>query len=81
VVFVDAEYKTLCGLSRATGKTAFGDRKNERSQDEEEAAGSVLQCVADGLHRVLANETEALPGGPFGLKGGEAAVGSGRVPG
>jgi hypothetical protein len=51
-----------------TGKIGFGGRKNEQNQDEEEAVRNALQCFADGLYRVLVNETEALPGGTFSLK-------------
>jgi hypothetical protein len=57
-----------------TGRTAFGDRKNEKSQDEEKAVRNALQCFAAGLYRVLVNETEALPGGPFSLKKGGAVT-------
>jgi hypothetical protein len=57
-----------------TGKIAFGDRKNEKSQDEEEAVQNALQCFADGLYRVLVNETEALPDGSFGLKEGDTVT-------
>ncbi|MDR2088876.1 MAG: hypothetical protein LBP73_05935 [Clostridiales Family XIII bacterium] len=51
-----------------TGKIGFGDRKNERDADEEKAVQNALQCFADGIYRVLVNETEALPGMPFNLK-------------
>jgi hypothetical protein len=51
-----------------TGKIAFGDRKNEKNQDEEAAVRNALQCFADGIYRVLVNETEALPEGPFSLR-------------
>jgi hypothetical protein len=54
-----------------TGKIAFGDRKNEKIQDEEEAVRNALQCFADGLYRVLVNETETLPGDPISLKEGD----------
>lgn len=57
-----------------TGKIAFGDRKNERNQDEEEAVRNALQCFSDGLYRVLVGEVEALPGGPFSLKEGDAVT-------
>ena len=33
---------------------------------------NALQCFADGLYRVLVNETEALPGAPFNLEEGDA---------
>jgi hypothetical protein len=46
-----------------TGKLSFGDRKNENPQDEEAAVKNALRCFADGIYRVLVNETEALPGG------------------
>jgi hypothetical protein len=51
-----------------SGKIAFGDRKNERNQNEKEAVQNALQCFADGLYRILVNEDEALPGAPLGLK-------------
>ena len=54
-----------------TGKVAFGDRKNEKEQDEEEAVRNALLCFSDGIYRVLINETEALPGGSFNLKEGD----------
>jgi hypothetical protein len=57
-----------------TGRIAFGDRKNERAQDEEEAVQNALQCFADGLFRVLVGETEALPGGPFSLREGDVVT-------
>lgn len=51
-----------------TGKIGFGDRKNERDQDEEAAVRNALQCFNDGIYRVLINDTEALPGGLFVLR-------------
>jgi hypothetical protein len=57
-----------------TGKIAFGDRKNEKNQDEEEAVKNALQCFTDGLYRVLINETEALPGAPFSLQEGDTVT-------
>jgi hypothetical protein len=57
-----------------TGKIAFGDRKNEKSQDEEEAVRNALQCFTDSLYRVLVNETEALPDGSFSLKEGDTVT-------
>ena len=54
-----------------TGKLAFGDRKNEKARDEDEAARNALQCFHDCLYRVLVNETEALPGGSFSLREGD----------
>jgi hypothetical protein len=54
-----------------TGKIAFGDRKNEAPQDEEQAVQNALQCFRDGLYRVLVGETEVLPGGPFALQEGD----------
>ncbi|MDR2783142.1 MAG: hypothetical protein LBB48_04780 [Treponema sp.] len=54
-----------------TGKIGFGDRKNEQNEDEEKAVRNALQCFADGIYRVLTNETEVLPGGPFSLKEGD----------
>jgi hypothetical protein len=57
-----------------TGRIAFGDRKNERAQDEEAAVQNALQCFADGLFRVLVGETEALPGGPFVLREGDVVT-------
>jgi hypothetical protein len=57
-----------------TGKIAFGGRKNEKNQDEEGAVQNALQSFADGLYRVLVNETEALPEGPFSLKEGDTVT-------
>jgi hypothetical protein len=57
-----------------TGRIAFGDRKNEKDQDEEEAVRNALQCFADGLYRILVNEDEALPGAPFSLKDGDTVT-------
>jgi hypothetical protein len=57
-----------------TGKIAFGDRKNEKNQDEEEAVQNALQCFTDGLYRVLVNEIEALPEGPFSLQDGDTVT-------
>jgi hypothetical protein len=56
------------------GKIGFGDRKNEKNQDGEEAVRNALQCFADGLYRVLVNETEAPPGAPFTLKEGDTVT-------
>lgn len=56
------------------GKIGFGDRKNEKNQDEAEAVRNALQRFADGLYRVLVNETEALPGAPFNLKEGDTVT-------
>jgi hypothetical protein len=56
------------------GKIAFGDRKNEKNQDEAEAVQNALGSFADGLYRVLVNETEALPEGPFSLKEGDTVT-------
>jgi hypothetical protein len=56
------------------GKIAFGDRKNEKNQDEEEAVRNALQCFGGGLYRVLVNESEALPDGPFSLKEGDTVT-------
>jgi hypothetical protein len=53
------------------GKIGFGNRGNEKGQDEEEAVRNALQCFTDGLYRVLVNETEALPGNPVSLKEGD----------
>jgi hypothetical protein len=57
-----------------TGKITFGDRKNEKNQNEGAAVQNALQCFADGLYRVLVNETEALPDGPFSLTEGDAVT-------
>jgi hypothetical protein len=56
------------------GKIAFGDRKSENSQDEDEAVKNALQCFEDGIYRVLVNEEEALPGGSFSLAEGDTAT-------
>jgi hypothetical protein len=56
------------------GKIGFGDRKNEHDEDEEKAALNALQCFADGVYRVLVNETEALPGVPFNLNDGDTVT-------
>jgi hypothetical protein len=57
-----------------TGRIGFGDRKNEKSQDAGEAAANALQCFADGLYRVLINESEALPGMPLHLQDGDTVT-------
>jgi hypothetical protein len=57
-----------------TGKITFGDRRNEKNQDEEEAVQNALQCFADGLYRILVNEDEALPDAPLGLKDGDTVT-------
>jgi hypothetical protein len=54
-----------------TGKIGFGDKKDERLQDEEEAVRNALQCFADGIYRVLINESEISPGGLFRLEEGD----------
>jgi hypothetical protein len=54
-----------------TGKIGFGDKKDERLQDEEEAVRNALQCFADGIYRVLINESEISPGGLFCLEEGD----------
>jgi hypothetical protein len=43
------------------GKVGFGDRKNEKVQDETEAVENALQSFHDGLYRMLINNTEAEP--------------------
>jgi hypothetical protein len=57
-----------------SGRIAFGDRKNEKQADEEGAVQNALQCFRDGLYRVLVNEAEALPGGPFSLNEGDTVT-------
>ena len=62
-----------------TGRIAFGGRQNEKKQDEkkqdeEEAVQNALQCFADGLYRVLAGETEVLPGGTLRLNEGDVVT-------
>ena len=57
-----------------TGRIAFGCRKNEKKQDEEEAVRNALQCFADGLYRVLAGETEVLPGDTLSLNEGDVVT-------
>jgi hypothetical protein len=57
-----------------TGKVGFGDRKSEKNQDEEEAVKNALQCFIDGIYRMLINETEISPDGPFALKEGDAVT-------
>ncbi|MDR1245846.1 MAG: hypothetical protein LBK57_02320, partial [Clostridiales Family XIII bacterium] len=47
-----------------TGKIGFGNRVNEKDQDEEKAVQNALQCFSDGIYRILVNEDEALPGAP-----------------
>jgi hypothetical protein len=55
-----------------TGKVSFGYKKNENLQDEDEAVKNALQCFADGIYRVLVNETEAAgAGAPLSLKEGD----------
>jgi hypothetical protein len=54
-----------------TGKIGFGDRKNEKQQDEEEAVKNAAQCFADGLYRVLINDVDVSSGGSFSLKEGD----------
>ncbi|GHU10307.1 hypothetical protein FACS1894151_09560 [Spirochaetia bacterium] len=44
------------------GKIGFGDRKNEKQQDEEEAVKNAIECFKDGIYRILINETEAEAG-------------------
>jgi hypothetical protein len=57
-----------------TGKIVFGDRRDKRSQDEEEAVRNALLCFTDGLYRVLVNETEAPPGDPISLREGDTVT-------
>ena len=76
---IDAPYFPYLSQARLddgayTGKIAFGDRKSEKNQDEEEAVRNALQCFQDSLYRVLVNETEALPGGPFSLQEGDTVT-------
>ncbi len=52
-------------------KVSFGDRKNERQQDERQAVDNALQCFRDGLYRVLLNETEITGDTSFELKEGD----------
>jgi hypothetical protein len=44
-----------------TGKVGFGDRKNEKQQDEDEAVQNAVQCFYDGIYRILINENEVVP--------------------
>jgi hypothetical protein len=57
-----------------TGRIGFGDRRNEKAQEEGEAIANALQCFADGLYRVLVNESEAPPGAPLHLKEGDTVT-------
>jgi hypothetical protein len=57
-----------------TGRIGFGDRRNEKTQDAGEAVTNALQCFADGLYRVLVNETEASPGAPLHLQEGDTVT-------
>ena len=50
------------------GKIGFGDRKNERMQEESEAVKNALQCYKDGIYRVIINETEIHDDGHIELK-------------
>jgi hypothetical protein len=54
-----------------TGRIGFGDRKNEKRQDEEEAVRNALQCFSDGIYRLLVNETEIGPGAALNLQEGD----------
>ena len=40
------------------GKIGFGDRKNEKPQDEAQAVANAWECFEDGIFRMLVNETE-----------------------
>jgi len=42
-----------------TGKTGFNDRKNDHSQDVDEAVHNALSCFNDGLFRLFINDVEA----------------------
>jgi hypothetical protein len=56
------------------GKIGFGDRKNPRQQDEEEAVRNALQCFADGLYLFLVNDAQIESekvGEPLALKEGD----------
>ncbi|MDR1097424.1 MAG: hypothetical protein LBL57_04765 [Tannerella sp.] len=54
-----------------TGKVAFGDRRNEQQQDEQQAVDNAIQCFRDGLYRILINECEVMENAPFELKEGD----------
>jgi hypothetical protein len=56
---------------RYTGRIGFGDRKNEKPQDENEAVKNALQCFTDGIFRVLINEDEISSNGPFNVQEGD----------
>lgn len=53
------------------GKVGFGDRRNEKEQDERQAVGNALQCFRDGIYRIIVNENEITGGASFELKEGD----------
>ncbi|MDR1797746.1 MAG: hypothetical protein LBR44_10035 [Clostridiales Family XIII bacterium] len=54
----------------ALGKVGFGDRKNERQQDEDEAVGVALQAYRDGLFKLLVGEDDVESGAEVRLEEG-----------
>lgn len=54
-----------------SGKVGFGDRKNEKQQNEQQAVDNAIQCFKDGLYRILINENEITENVPFELKEGD----------
>ncbi len=54
-----------------TGRIGFGDRKNEKQQDEQQAVENALQSFDDGLYRILINKTEIQSSDNIKLKEGD----------
>ena len=50
------------------GKLGFGDRKNENTQDMQDAVSNALTCYADGIFKLFIGDEEILPGQLIKLK-------------
>ena len=54
-----------------TGKTGFGDRKNENRQNDADAVKNALLCFEDGIFRLFINDTEIGIDEEIALKNGD----------
>jgi hypothetical protein len=57
-----------------TGKIAFGDRRGQKDQDEDEAIRNALQSFADGLYLILINDADVSSGPSFSLGPGDTVT-------
>ena len=57
--------------SAVTGKTGFGERRNENNQNPEDAVKNALTCFDDGIFRLFINDEECKGDGGIHLKEGD----------